>query len=93
MLKTYVCSTTENIKPREQQQQQSRGNNNNSAPLNERERSGRDYDRKGNNGAAGKGDLKREGKRKSEVKKTGHDKTTEAGKQVGLQLTIIFIID
>ncbi|CAB1435072.1 unnamed protein product [Pleuronectes platessa] len=69
---------SENIKPREQSREMMRNPQQKDAG---KER--RDFGK--GNGAAGKGELKRDGKRKSEPKKTGHEKTTEAVKQVKAQ--------
>lgn len=70
-----VVTFKENIKPREQSTEQNRNQHQRDAGK----------DRVGfnkGNGMQGKNEQKKEGKRKSEVKKTSHDKTTDAGKQV-----------
>ncbi|XP_028987416.1 nonsense-mediated mRNA decay factor SMG7 isoform X2 [Betta splendens] len=71
-----VVTFKENIKPREQ----SRDPRNH---LQKDSKERRDFIK--GNGAAGKAELKRDGKRKSELKKTGHEKITDAGKQVKAQ--------
>lgn len=70
-----VVTFKENIKPREQSREQNRNQHQRDA--------GKDRAafNKGN-GIQGKTEQKKEGKRKSEVKKNSHDKTTDAGKQV-----------
>ncbi|XP_034468703.1 protein SMG7 isoform X2 [Hippoglossus hippoglossus] len=73
-----VVTFKENIKPREQSREMMRNPHQKDGG---KER--RDFGK--GNGAAGKGELKRDGKRKSELKKTGHEKTTEAVKQVKAQ--------
>uniref|UniRef100_A0A672PZN3 Nonsense-mediated mRNA decay factor n=1 Tax=Sinocyclocheilus grahami TaxID=75366 RepID=A0A672PZN3_SINGR len=70
-----VVTFKENIKPREQSREQNRNQNQRDAG---KDRAGFN---KGN-GIQGKTEQKKEGKRKSEVKKNSHDKTTDAGKQV-----------
>ncbi|XP_026229994.1 protein SMG7 isoform X2 [Anabas testudineus] len=72
-----VVTFKENIKPREQSREPTR-NHHQKDP---KER--RDFAK--GNGAAGKGELKRDGKRKSELKKTAHEKSADAGKQVKAQ--------
>ncbi|XP_067385471.1 nonsense-mediated mRNA decay factor SMG7 isoform X2 [Channa argus] len=72
-----VVTFKENIKPREQSRELTR---NHHPKDSSKER--RDFSK--GSGAAGKGE-KRDGKRKSEVKKTGHEKTADAGKQVKAQ--------
>ncbi|XP_048018371.1 nonsense-mediated mRNA decay factor SMG7 isoform X1 [Megalobrama amblycephala] len=73
-----VVTFKENIKPREQSREQNRNQHQRDA--------GKDRAafNKGN-GIQGKSEQKKEGKRKSEVKKNSHDKTTDAGKQVKTQ--------
>ncbi|XP_030608703.1 nonsense-mediated mRNA decay factor SMG7 isoform X2 [Archocentrus centrarchus] len=73
-----VVTFKENIKPREQSREPTRNHNQKDGS---KER--RDFSK--GNGAAGKGELKRDGKRKSELKKSGHEKTADAGKQVKAQ--------
>ncbi|XP_018534504.1 nonsense-mediated mRNA decay factor SMG7 isoform X4 [Lates calcarifer] len=70
-----VVTFKENIKPREQSREPTRNHHQKDGG---KER--RDFTK--GNGAAGKGELKRDGKRKSEMKKVGHEKSTDAGKQV-----------
>lgn len=70
-----VVTFKENIKPREQSREATRNHH-----LKDSGKERRDFNK--GNGAAGKGDLKREGKRKSELKKVAHDKSTDTGKQV-----------
>uniref|UniRef100_A0A3Q3VTA5 Nonsense-mediated mRNA decay factor n=1 Tax=Mola mola TaxID=94237 RepID=A0A3Q3VTA5_MOLML len=70
-----VVTFKENIKPREQSREATRNHH-----LKDSGKERRDFNK--GNGAAGKGDLKREGKRKSELKKAAHDKSTDTGKQV-----------
>ncbi|XP_028283248.1 nonsense-mediated mRNA decay factor SMG7 isoform X2 [Parambassis ranga] len=70
-----VVTFKENIKPREQSREPARNHQQKDAG---KER--RDFSK--GNGAAGKG---RDGKRKSELKKGSHEKTTDAGKQVKAQ--------
>lgn len=74
-----VVTFKENIKPREQSREPARNHH-----LKDGSKERRDFPK--GNGAAGKGELKRDGKRKSEPKKTGHEKTADAGKQVELRL-------
>ncbi|XP_052475147.1 nonsense-mediated mRNA decay factor SMG7 isoform X1 [Carassius gibelio] len=71
-----VVTFKENIKPREQSRE----------PIQNQRDAGKDRAgfNKGN-GIQGKNEQKKEGKRKSEVKKNSHDKTTEVGKQVKTQ--------
>ncbi|XP_056148532.1 nonsense-mediated mRNA decay factor SMG7 isoform X1 [Lampris incognitus] len=73
-----VVTFKENIKPREQSREPTRNHHQKDTG---KER--RDF-LKGN-GAAGKGEPKRDGKRKSEVKKSSHEKTADAGKQLKAQ--------
>ncbi|CAB1317555.1 unnamed protein product [Coregonus sp. 'balchen'] len=73
-----VVTFKENIKPREQSRDPSRIHHQKEAGKERREFG------KGN-GAPGKGEQKRDGKRKSEVKKNSHEKATDAGKQVKAQ--------
>ncbi|KAM4604642.1 nonsense-mediated mRNA decay factor SMG7 [Polymixia lowei] len=73
-----VVTFKENIKPRELSRDPARNHHQKDGG---KER--RDFTK--GNGAAGKGELKRDGKRKSEVKRTSHEKITEAGKQVKSQ--------
>uniref|UniRef100_A0A4W5LDS6 Nonsense-mediated mRNA decay factor n=1 Tax=Hucho hucho TaxID=62062 RepID=A0A4W5LDS6_9TELE len=70
-----VVTFKENIKPREQIREPSRNHHQKEAG---KER--RDFGK--GNGAPGKGEQKRDGKRKSEVKKNSHEKAADAGKQV-----------
>lgn len=70
-----VVTFKENIKPREQSRDPTRNHHQKDGG---KER--RDFSK--GNGAAGKGELKRDGKRKSELKKSVHEKTADAGKQV-----------
>uniref|UniRef100_A0AAQ5Y788 Nonsense-mediated mRNA decay factor n=1 Tax=Amphiprion ocellaris TaxID=80972 RepID=A0AAQ5Y788_AMPOC len=70
-----VVTFKENIKPREQSREPTRNHHQKDGS---KER--RDFSK--GNGAVGKGELKRDGKRKSELKKTGHEKVADAGKQV-----------
>lgn len=70
-----VVTFKENIKPREQSREPTRNHHQKDAS---KER--RDFTK--GNGAAGKGELKRDGKKKSELKKAGHEKAADAGKQV-----------
>ncbi|XP_059200225.1 nonsense-mediated mRNA decay factor SMG7 isoform X1 [Centropristis striata] len=74
-----VVTFKENIKPREQSREPARNHH-----LKDSGKERRDFLAKGN-AAVGKGELKRDGKRKSELKKTAHDKTADAGKQVKAQ--------
>uniref|UniRef100_A0A4W5LEI4 Nonsense-mediated mRNA decay factor n=1 Tax=Hucho hucho TaxID=62062 RepID=A0A4W5LEI4_9TELE len=73
-----VVTFKENIKPREQIREPSRNHHQKEAG---KER--RDFGK--GNGAPGKGEQKRDGKRKSEVKKNSHEKAADAGKQVKAQ--------
>ncbi|KAM8849941.1 nonsense-mediated mRNA decay factor SMG7 isoform 2-T2 [Spinachia spinachia] len=73
-----VVTFKENIKPREQSREPAR-----SHPLKDGGKERRDVAK--GNGAAGKGELKRDGKRKSELKKGGHEKAADAVKQVKAQ--------
>uniref|UniRef100_A0A672YTZ6 Nonsense-mediated mRNA decay factor n=1 Tax=Sphaeramia orbicularis TaxID=375764 RepID=A0A672YTZ6_9TELE len=73
-----VVTFKENIKPREQSREATRNHHQKDGAKERREFA------KGN-GAAGKAELKRDGKRKSEMKKAAHEKVTEAGKQVKAQ--------
>uniref|UniRef100_A0A3P8SEK5 Nonsense-mediated mRNA decay factor n=1 Tax=Amphiprion percula TaxID=161767 RepID=A0A3P8SEK5_AMPPE len=73
-----VVTFKENIKPREQSREPTRNHHQKDGS---KER--RDFSK--GNGAVGKGELKRDGKRKSELKKTGHEKVADAGKQVKAQ--------
>uniref|UniRef100_A0A8C7J7P4 Nonsense-mediated mRNA decay factor n=1 Tax=Oncorhynchus kisutch TaxID=8019 RepID=A0A8C7J7P4_ONCKI len=70
-----VVTFKENIKPREQSREPSRNHHQKEAG---KER--RDFGK--GNGVPGKGEQKRDGKRKSEVKKNSHEKAADAGKQV-----------
>lgn len=76
-----VVTFKENIKPRELSREPTRNHHQKDGG---KER--RDFAK--GNGAAGKGELKRDGKRKSELKKTGHEKTSDAGKQVKAQVEL-----
>lgn len=73
-----VVTFKENIKPREPSRDTTRNHHQKDAA---KER--RDFAK--GNGAAGKAELKRDGKRKSEMKKGTHEKVTDAGKQVKAQ--------
>uniref|UniRef100_A0A7N8YC70 Nonsense-mediated mRNA decay factor n=1 Tax=Mastacembelus armatus TaxID=205130 RepID=A0A7N8YC70_9TELE len=73
-----IVTFKENIKPREQSREPTRNQHQKDA----KER--RDFSK--GNGAAGKGELKRDGKRKSELKKSGPEKTPDAGKQSQVEL-------
>uniref|UniRef100_A0A3B4FLK5 Nonsense-mediated mRNA decay factor n=1 Tax=Pundamilia nyererei TaxID=303518 RepID=A0A3B4FLK5_9CICH len=73
-----VVTFKENIKPREQSREPTRNHHQKDGG---KER--RDFSK--GNGAAGKTELKRDGKRKSELKKSVHEKTADAGKQVKAQ--------
>ncbi|KAM8728713.1 nonsense-mediated mRNA decay factor SMG7 isoform 2-T2 [Acanthopagrus schlegelii] len=73
-----VVTFKENIKPREQSREPTRNHH-----LKDSGKERRDFSK--GNGAAGKGELKRDGKRKSELKKAAHEKSTDAGKQVKAQ--------
>ncbi|XP_068604685.1 nonsense-mediated mRNA decay factor SMG7 [Brachionichthys hirsutus] len=72
------ATSKENIKPREQSREASRNHH-----LKDGGKERRDFTK--GNGAPGKVDLKRDGKRKSELKKAGLDKSPDAGKQVKAQ--------
>lgn len=72
-----VVTFKENIKPREQSREPGR----NQLPK-ELSKERRDFP-KGNGTAAAKMEPKRDGKRKSEVKKASHEKAADVGKQVG----------
>ncbi|XP_041658973.1 protein SMG7 isoform X2 [Cheilinus undulatus] len=73
-----VVTFKENIKPREQSREPTRNHH-----LKDSGKERRDFSK--GNGAAGKGELKRDGKRKSELKKAAHEKTPDAVKQVKAQ--------
>uniref|UniRef100_A0A8C7NJU5 Nonsense-mediated mRNA decay factor n=1 Tax=Oncorhynchus mykiss TaxID=8022 RepID=A0A8C7NJU5_ONCMY len=73
-----VVTFKENIKPQEQSREPSRNQHHKDAG---KER--RDFGK--GNGVLGKGEQKRDGKRKSEVKKNSHEKAADAGKQVKAQ--------
>ncbi|XP_075954797.1 nonsense-mediated mRNA decay factor SMG7-like isoform X2 [Anarhichas minor] len=73
-----VVTFKENIKPREQSREPTRSNH-----LKDSGKERRDFAK--GNGAPGKGELKRDGKRKSDLKKTSHEKSADAGKQVKAQ--------
>nr|XP_046264049.1 protein SMG7 isoform X2 [Scatophagus argus] len=73
-----VVTFKENIKPREQSRDATRNHH-----LKDSGKERRDFAK--GNGAAGKGELKRDGKRKSDLKKAAHDKSADAGKQVKAQ--------
>uniref|UniRef100_A0AAQ4RWM0 Nonsense-mediated mRNA decay factor n=1 Tax=Gasterosteus aculeatus aculeatus TaxID=481459 RepID=A0AAQ4RWM0_GASAC len=73
-----VVTFKENIKPREQSREPTR-----SLPLKDSGKERRDFTK--GNAAAGKGEPKRDGKRKSELKKAGHEKAADAVKQVKAQ--------
>ncbi|KAM6989393.1 nonsense-mediated mRNA decay factor SMG7 isoform 2-T2 [Tautogolabrus adspersus] len=73
-----VVTFKENIKPREQSREPTRNHH-----LKDSGKERRDFNK--GNGAAGKGELKRDGKRKSELKKAAHEKTPDAVKQVKAQ--------
>ncbi|XP_010881557.2 protein SMG7 isoform X2 [Esox lucius] len=73
-----VVTFKENIKPREQSREPSRIHH-----QKEGAKERRDFGK--GNGVPGKGEQKRDGKRKSEVKKNSHEKTADAGKQVKAQ--------
>ncbi|XP_023255314.1 protein SMG7 [Seriola lalandi dorsalis] len=79
-----VVTFKENIKPREQSREPTRNHHQKDGGGKERSR---DFAK--GNGAAGKGELKRDGKRKSELKKTGHEKTTDLGKQKVSLFTLV----
>uniref|UniRef100_A0A8C7IIB1 Nonsense-mediated mRNA decay factor n=1 Tax=Oncorhynchus kisutch TaxID=8019 RepID=A0A8C7IIB1_ONCKI len=70
-----VVTFKENIKPQEQSREPSRNQHHKDAGK-ERRDCGK------GNGVLGKGEQKRDGKRKSEVKKNSHEKAADAGKQV-----------
>ncbi|XP_041849340.1 protein SMG7 isoform X2 [Melanotaenia boesemani] len=72
-----VVTFKENIKPREQSREPGRNHHQKDSSKERRDFKG--------NGVLMKGELKRDGKRKSEVKKSGHEKTTDVGKQVKAQ--------
>uniref|UniRef100_A0A8C8EWG2 Nonsense-mediated mRNA decay factor n=1 Tax=Oncorhynchus tshawytscha TaxID=74940 RepID=A0A8C8EWG2_ONCTS len=76
-----VVTFKENIKPQEQSREPSRNQHHKDAG---KER--RDFGK--GNGALGKGEQKRDGKRKSEVKKNSHEKAADAGKQVERMLCV-----
>uniref|UniRef100_A0AAQ5XWH2 Nonsense-mediated mRNA decay factor n=1 Tax=Amphiprion ocellaris TaxID=80972 RepID=A0AAQ5XWH2_AMPOC len=76
-----VVTFKENIKPREQSREPTRNHHQKDGS---KER--RDFSK--GNGAVGKGELKRDGKRKSELKKTGHEKVADAGKQVDMKTPV-----
>ncbi|XP_070701302.1 nonsense-mediated mRNA decay factor SMG7 isoform X4 [Pempheris klunzingeri] len=73
-----VVTFKENIKPRELSREPTRNHH-----LKDSGKERRDFSK--GNGAAGKGELKRDGKRKSDLKKAGHEKSADAGKQVKAQ--------
>ncbi|XP_038859910.1 protein SMG7-like isoform X3 [Salvelinus namaycush] len=73
-----VVTFKENIKPQEQSREPSSSQHHKDAG---KER----WDFGKGNGALGKGEQKRDGKRKSEVKKNSHEKAADAGKQVKAQ--------
>lgn len=73
-----VVTFKENIKPREQSREPARNHH-----LKDSGKERRDFAK--GNGAAGKGEPKRDGKRKSEMKKGAHEKSCDAGKQVKAQ--------
>uniref|UniRef100_A0A8C8F2Z1 Nonsense-mediated mRNA decay factor n=1 Tax=Oncorhynchus tshawytscha TaxID=74940 RepID=A0A8C8F2Z1_ONCTS len=75
-----VVTFKENIKPREQSREPSRNHHQKEAG---KER--RDFGK--GNGVPGKGEQKRDGKRKSEVKKNSHEKAADAGKQSDMRKT------
>uniref|UniRef100_A0A8C7SVA2 Nonsense-mediated mRNA decay factor n=1 Tax=Oncorhynchus mykiss TaxID=8022 RepID=A0A8C7SVA2_ONCMY len=75
-----VVTFKENIKPREQSRESSRNHHQKEAG---KER--RDFGK--GNGVPGKGEQKRDGKRKSEVKKNSHEKAADAGKQSDMRKT------
>lgn len=70
-----IVTLKENIKPRESYREVTRNHH-----LKDGSKERRDISR--GNGVAGKSEPKRDGKRKSELKKTAHDKSTDTGKQV-----------
>ncbi|KAM9460468.1 nonsense-mediated mRNA decay factor SMG7-like isoform 1-T1 [Salvelinus alpinus] len=73
-----VVTFKENIKPQEQSREPSSNQHHKDAGKDRR-----DFGK--GNGALGKGEQKRDGKRKSEVKKNSHEKAADAGKQVKAQ--------
>lgn len=84
-----VVTFKENIKPREQSREAVRNHHQKDGMKERREFA------KGN-GAAVKAELKRDGKRKSEMKKAMHEKVTDAGKQVQVHVLmlccVIFVV-
>ncbi|KAM4728867.1 nonsense-mediated mRNA decay factor SMG7 isoform 2-T2 [Anableps anableps] len=74
-----VVTFKENIKPREQSREPVRNH-----PQKDLSKERREFS-KGNGTATGKAELKRDGKRKSEMKKVGHEKAADVGKQVKAQ--------
>ncbi|KAM3865770.1 nonsense-mediated mRNA decay factor SMG7 [Diretmus argenteus] len=76
-----VVTFKENIKPREPSRDLTRSHHQKDGG---KER--RDFIK--GNGAAGKIEMKRDGKRKSELKKTCHEKSAEVGKQVKAQVEL-----
>lgn len=70
-----VVTFKENIKPREQSRDAARNQ-----ALKDAGKERRDFGK--GSGAAGKSEPKRDGKRKGELKKAAHDKSSESGKQV-----------
>ncbi|XP_008432902.1 nonsense-mediated mRNA decay factor SMG7 isoform X2 [Poecilia reticulata] len=74
-----VVTFKENIKPREPGREPGRNQ-----PLKELSKERRDFPKAGGSAAA-KMEPKRDGKRKSEVKKAAHEKAADAGKQVKAQ--------
>ncbi|XP_034038550.1 protein SMG7 isoform X2 [Thalassophryne amazonica] len=76
-----VVTFKENIKPREQSREPIRNHHQKDGG---KER--RDFTK--GSGAAGKVEVKRDGKRKSELKKVGHEKTSDAVKQVKSQVEL-----
>lgn len=74
-----VVTFKENIKPREHSREPPRNPH-----LKDGGKERRDFTK--GNGSSGKPELKRDGKRKSELKKTGHEKVNDAGKQVEMIL-------
>ena len=78
-----VVTFKENIKPREQSREQGQGQGQGQGRGQHQRDGGKERAGYGKgNGAAGKSEQKKEGKRKSEVKKNSHDKACDAGKQV-----------
>lgn len=74
-----VVTFKENIKPREQSRD----------PRNPHQKDSKERrDCTKGNGAVGKGELKRDAKRKSELKKTANEKTADMGKQVEMWLLL-----